>query len=229
MAGVELTYAIPDIHGCADLLKLAVGRIIDHRRGRQAKIVTLGDYVDRGPQSAAVLEFIMNWPDRHPRLIVLKGNHEVMMLAACLGQAKHQWWMQNGGAQTFASYGLDPANPADLRRLPAAHLQFIAQLPRIHVDQHRIFVHAGVDPDQPLETQSERTLLWKRYEPQFEQGHGQRHVVHGHDASPSGPLLTAGRTNLDCMAWKTGRLAIAVFDDAQPGGPREILEVETSR
>ena len=228
MTDVELTYAIPDVHGRADLLKLALARVLDHARGRHAKIVTMGDYVDRGPRSLEVLDYILNWPVRYPPLIALKGNHEVMMLATCLGQAKLQWWVQNGGGQTLTSYDLDPTNPADLKRVPPAHLQFISQLPVIHVDRYRVFVHAGVDPQQPLDNQSERVLLWKRYPPLSSEGHGERHVVHGHDADPGGPILTSGRTNLDCMAWKTGRLIIGVFEDAQPGGPREILEVNGS-
>lgn len=225
MADVELTYAIPDIHGRADLLELAVTRIRDHLGARRGRIITLGDYVDRGPRSAEVLEILMNWPAQHPSLVALKGNHEAMMLAVCRGEAKLEWWVHNGGGQTLRSYGLEGVNPADLKHLPTAHLQFISRLPLMHVDRHRIFVHAGVDPEQSLEAHSERILLWKRYLPQSAEGHGEHHVVHGHDADPSGPILTSGRTNLDCMAWRTGRLVIGVFDDAQPGGAREFLDV----
>jgi serine/threonine protein phosphatase 1 len=104
-------------------------------------------------------------------------------------------------------------------------LQFISDLPLIHVDRHRVFVHAGVDPALSLEQQSEQVLLWKRYPQQSKEGHGARHVVHGHDADPSGPVVTSGRTNLDSLAWKMGRLVVGVFDDNVPGGACDFIEV----
>ena len=87
----------------------------------------------------------------------------------------------------------------------------------MHVDAHRLYVHAGVDPEIPLDQQSEATLLWKRYPKGFPGGFGDLHVVHGHDNFPEGPLLYEGRTNLDTLAWRTGRLTIGVFDDETPG------------
>jgi serine/threonine protein phosphatase 1 len=93
------------------------------------------------------------------------------------------------------------------------------------VDQHRVFVHAAVDPTISFDRQSEQTLLWKRYPEGDERGHGRRHVVHGHHANPEAPIVTKGRTNLDGLAWKTGRLVIGVFKDDQPGGASEFLEI----
>jgi serine/threonine protein phosphatase 1 len=75
----------------------------------------------------------------------------------------------------------------------------------------------------PLRQQTDQILLWKRYPEGFKKSNGTRHVVHGHDARADGPVLTKGRTNLNTLAWKTGRLAIGVFDDGIPGGPVEIL------
>ena len=95
----------------------------------------------------------------------------------------------------------------------------------MHVDRHRVFVHAAVDPSVPLNQQSEQTLLWKRYPKEFSLGHGRRHVVHGHHADTKAPVVTTGKTNLDSLAWKTGRLVIGVFEDDRPGGPSDFLEV----
>ena len=95
----------------------------------------------------------------------------------------------------------------------------------MHVDGHRVFVHAGVDPDISLDQQSERTLLWKRYPEGYTLGCGTRHVVHGHHANPRAPIVTKGKTNLDGLAWKTGRLVVGVFDDERAGGAVEFLEV----
>ncbi len=94
----------------------------------------------------------------------------------------------------------------------------------MRVDQHRVFVHAGVDPAVPLNKQDEEHLLWSR--DQTTLGHGRRHVVHGHTPEENGPIISEGRTNLDTLAWATGRLVIGVFDDDRPGGPIELLQVQ---
>jgi serine/threonine protein phosphatase 1 len=68
-------------------------------------------------------------------------------------------------------------------------------------------------------------LLWKLYQPGHRLGHGRRHVVHGHHANPSAPIVTKGRTNLDALAWRTGRLVVGVFEDDRSGGASEFLEI----
>ena len=79
-------------------------------------------------------------------------------------------------------------------------------------------------PEIPLDRQSEATLLWKRYPKGFSEGFGKLHVVHGHDNFPDGPLLYEGRSNLDTLAWRTGRLMVGVFDDDRPGGPVDFID-----
>jgi serine/threonine protein phosphatase 1 len=218
---MSTTYAIPDIHGRLDLLDLALEQIIAHSKGERATIVTLGDYVDRGPNSRGVIERLMGSKSDALSLVALKGNHEAMMWEVCKNLAELDWWIGNGGDRTLASYGsgLDP------RIVPSAHLDWIANLPLMHVDQHRVFVHAAVDPKVPLDKQNEQTLLWKRYPEGYELGHGRRHVVHGHHANPKAPIVTKGKTNLDGLAWKTGRLVVGVFEDERPGGASEFLEI----
>jgi serine/threonine protein phosphatase 1 len=112
------------------------------------------------------------------------------------------------------------------RRCRVAHIAWLDQLRLLHVDAHRIYVHAGLDLEVPLERQSETTLLWKRYPKGFPDGFGRFHVVHGHDNCPEGPLLYDGRTNLDTLAWRTGRLTVGVFDDATPGGPVDFILIK---
>jgi calcineurin-like phosphoesterase family protein len=218
------TYAIPDIHGRIDLLKLAFEKITDHAKGQGGTIVTLGDYIDRGPASRQVIECLMHWKLQGFAIISLKGNHEAMMLAVCNAQAELDWWIRNGGGATLNSYG-EPATSPNLHNLPASQLAWLADLPLLHVDRHRVFVHAAVDPGAPLRSQNEEALLWRRYPPGLDCGHGSRYVVHGHDADPHGPFIGTRRANLDTLGWATGRMAIGVFDDDRPGGPIEILEV----
>ena len=219
---MSLTYAIPDIHGRLDLLDAATDRIVNHSAGNSATVIVLGDYIDRGPNSGQVLDRLMSWKSEKLRLVCLKGNHEAMMWAVCHNHAELKWWVENGGDRTLASYGSEHCDP---RSVPSAHLDWIGDLPLMHVDRHRVFVHAAVDPDLSLDQQSERTLLWKRYPDGYALGLGTRHVVHGHHANPKAPIVTKGKTNLDGLAWKTGRLVVGVFDDERAGGAAKFLEV----
>ena len=135
------------------------------------------------------------------------------------------WWLTNGGGATLISYGQQQADQADATIVPAPHLDWVKRLPLMYVDKHRVFVHAGIDPNCPLDEQDAENVIWKIYPNDDDGGHGQRHVVHGHHQHAHGPILKRHRTNLDTFAWYTGRLAIGVFDDAAPGGPIEVLEV----
>jgi serine/threonine protein phosphatase 1 len=148
-----------------------------------------------------------------------------MMWEACNNLVEPAWWIENGGNETLASYGeFTPGVP--LRSLiPLAHLEWIAELPAFFADSKRVFVHAGLDARLPLNQQSERTLLWKRYPKGSSTGYGSRHIVHGHQADAGGPIVSIGKTNLDTMAWKTGRLVVGVFPDEASGGAAELLEV----
>jgi serine/threonine protein phosphatase 1 len=217
------TYAIPDIHGRLDLLELALERIAVHSSGGGDTIVALGDYVDRGPDSRRVIERLMGWKSERLALICLKGNHESMMWEVCNNLAELSWWLQNGGDATLASYGAEQSQITSA--IPQLHLDWIGTLTPVYADAHRVYVHAAVDPALPLDKQNEQTTLWGRYPKGNLQGHGGRHVVHGHHANPAAPLVTKGRTNLDGMAWKTGRLVIGVYDDDRSGAADQYLEV----
>jgi hypothetical protein len=136
------------------------------------------------------------------------------------------WWLTNGGSATLISYGQRKGDQADVAVVPVAHLDWIERLPLMHVDMHRVFVHAGIDPNYSLDKQDAEDVIWKIYPDDDDSGHDQRHIVHGHHQHPDGPIFKKNRTNLDTLAWYTGRLAIGVFDDAVPGGPIEVFEVQ---
>ncbi len=223
------TYVIADLHGRFDLLEAALERIAGLAAGADHTIITLGDYVDRGPQSAQIIGRLMAWSSPQARLICLRGNHESLMLLAGRGRSSPSDWLMNGGDATLLSYGHPIGARLDLTVVDSTHLDWIESLPLMHVDRHRIFVHAGVDPAKPLDEQTEAILTWVRYPKGFPVGHGDRHVVHGHDKDERGPLQYAGRTNLDTAAWQTGRLVIGVFDDAMPGGPVDLAEIQLAR
>ena len=216
---MSLTYVIPDIHGRYDLLRDALAAITARSAGEAGTIVTIGDYVDKGPQSREVIDLLSSGVAGGFGLVALKGNHDAMMLEGLRDPTRMAAWLDKGGDAAIASYGGDPA------AVPQTHIDWLDQLKLMHVDAHRLYVHAGVDPEIPLELQSETTLLCKRYPKGFASGYGELHVVHGHDNFPDGPLLYQGRTNLDTLAWRTGRLTVGVFDDDRPGGPVDLVVV----
>jgi serine/threonine protein phosphatase 1 len=225
-----LTYAIGDIHGRLDLLEKAIALIDEHAAGRARRLVFLGDYVDRGPASRQVVERLIALA-RDEDAICLKGNHEVLMLAALAGWGGAQMglWFDNGGEATLASYGF-AAEQKSRPILPKDHLAWISRLPLFVVDPHRIYVHAGLRPGVPLRAQKEASLLWIR-EAFLAAGPGSLpcHIVHGHTPlwsgkpDPAVPELLAQRTNLDTGAVFTGVLSIGVFDPEADGGPFEVL------
>jgi serine/threonine protein phosphatase 1 len=214
---MSFTYVIGDIHGRDDLLGAALAQITSHGAG--GVIVAIGDYVDKGPQSREVIDRLLRGVGVGWQLVSLKGNHDAMMVEALRDPAKLDGWLGKGGDAALASYGGDPA------AVPQTHIAWLDQLRLMHIDVHRLYVHAGVDPGVPLDQQNETTLLWKRYPRGYADGFGEFHVVHGHDKDPDGPLLYRGRTNLDTLAWRTGRLTVGVFDDGRPGGPVDLIEI----
>ncbi len=218
---MSITYAVPDLHGRIDLLEGALQQIFEHAEGRAGTIVTLGDYVDKGPASRAVIERLIAGVPAGWHLISLKGNHEALMLGALDNTANLSDWLAKGGDTALASYGA--ASPDSV---PPSHREWLRALPVMHVDRHRIYVHAGIDAKRGLRKQTEKVLLWKRYKPK-EQANGVRgrHVVHGHDPNPNHPLKLPGRTNLDTLAWRTGRLVVGVYDDEIAGAAIAYLEV----
>lgn len=214
------TFAIPDLHGRADLLQTAIARL--EREYSGGKIVFLGDYIDRGPDSREVIEILMAGPQKLGwQWVCLKGNHEDMLLAAHEG-GESDMWLCNGGVQTIASYALS----SGVGKVPQDHLDWCRALPTWHDDGKRLFVHAGVEPGRTIQDQGEHVLLWIRYEPRNADIRWPgRHIVHGHTPERHGPMLYEHRTNLDTYAVGTGRLCIAVFDDHLDGGPERIIEV----
>lgn len=217
------TYVIPDLHGRRDLLDRALAEIETHRAGENATLVVLGDYVDKGPDSRGVIARLRAGVAPGLRVAMLKGNHDALMVAALRGNVPMENWLAKGGDTALSSYGGDAAY------VPMHDIDWLDGRPLWHIDAHRIYVHAGVDPALPLAQQNPSVLMTKRYADDDASGHdageGARHVVHGHDRHPDGPLLKGGRTNLDTYAWRTGRLVVGVFDDARPGGPVELIEM----
>jgi serine/threonine protein phosphatase 1 len=224
---MSLTYAIADLHGRYDLLVGALNVVFQRPGG--GTVVTLGDYIDRGPESRQIISHLMTLreaPQAGWNVVCLKGNHEDIMLQSIRKPLHPEWWIGNGGGRTLISYGHAQAGIVDYSVVPTAHLDWLAALPLMHIDRHRVFVHAGVDRFKPLDQQDEQTVMWKLYDGNDDGGHDHRHVVHGHHQFADGPILHKGRTDLDTFAWYTGRIVVGIFDDDTAGGPIDVIEVK---
>ena len=175
----------------------------------------LGDYVDRGPDSAGVVRYLMELQSRRgERFVALKGNHEAVVLDVCDGVCPADLWLSQGGDATLRSY-----RAARVQDLPETVLRWFRSLPLSYDDGRRFFVHAGVDPQLPLDAQHERDLIWIR-EPflSARRDYG-RLIVHGHTPIETGqPDLRPNRLNLDTGAVFGGPLTAALFaeDRTQP-------------
>lgn len=210
------TYALSDIHGCLDKLQRLVARCEADAKTERARFAFLGDYIDRGPDSRGVVEYLIAFQRSRPSDVIccLCGNHEDLALAAIDDPDEiAQWTVHNNGDKTLRSYGV--SQPSEL---PAQHVDWMRALATHHDDGLRFFVHAGIDPSRPLNRQDRHDLLWMR-EPFLSdpRDHG-RFIVHGHTPVRGGqPDLRKNRVNIDTGAVMGGPLTAAIFDDGTAG------------
>lgn len=152
------TYVVGDIHGMLDKLERLLDRIpFDEEMDTLAFV---GDYIDRGPDSRKVVDFLLDLMDRGVKLVCLKGNHEQMLLDFLGGHDEH-FYLFNGGDTTIADYRAARLDPIVV---PRRHLAFFEGLPCRHEMDDFILVHAGLRPGVALEDQIEEDLLWIRYD-----------------------------------------------------------------
>jgi len=209
-------YVVGDVHGMMEPLR-ALERLIEADAstisGRKL-IVMLGDYIDRGPKSARVLDHLLTSPPPGFDRICLAGNHEETMLAFIGNPSSNAWWLDFGGRETLMSYGIDMA---DLPRgkafaqllassIPPEHIAFMRELPAMLCLPGLVLVHAGVRAGVPLEAQDERDLLWLEGadETAVDENCGYT-VVHGHTIVKD-VSLSSRRISVDTGAYATGRL-----------------------
>lgn len=220
-------YAIGDVHGRQDLLVDLLIRLHADNRARPAAdvhFVLLGDLVNRGPDSARVLQLVREWPRGAPALTVLRGNHEAALLAAWHGDiAACRQLHRMGVRATLASYGADVSDYeqwelADLgdavrRHLPADDIALIEAMPLYWQNGDYVFVHASCMPDVPLAAQDAATLLWSRQHPAPARGQYTA-IVHGH-ANLEAPRNEARRICVDTSAHRSNQLTAVGLEDQQ--------------
>ena len=173
--------AIGDIHGCFAALETLAAAV---PFAAEDLLVTLGDYVDRGPDSRAVVDWLIErW--NLGRLIPLRGNHELIMQGARVSQSLRDSWLMFGGDATLASYA-PPENAGRLEDVPAEHWEFFERSCRDYYEtETHFFVHANADPQLPLDKQSDQMLFWEKFDnpPPHVSG---KIMVCGHTAQKSG-------------------------------------------
>lgn len=208
-------YAIGDIHGCyAQLITLEdMIRAHAHWAGGSSLVIVLGDMIDRGPDSAKVLDHLTQPMPGGMSRICLLGNHEQMMLKFWDKPKAHKSWLRHGGQQTLASYGVyldDMAKAgADVRHqmhaaIPPEHVEFLQGCPMVVDSPAAVFCHASIDPHQPLTEQSTQDLLWG--DPNKIAARDlDRLLVHGHIPVGTGAQI-GRRINVDSHCYASGRL-----------------------
>ncbi len=225
-------YAVGDIHGCLDLLLALEDQILQDAAAApesRRTIVYLGDYVDRGPDCAGVIDHLIRPRDGFER-VFLRGNHEDFLLRFIAGDddgvRRGELWLINGGDTTLRSYGIDvplfAVNTVTLRdlrdrfeaALPPAHRAFLEATALSHRVGDYFFVHAGVRPDRPLDAQDGQDLMWIRDPFLWSEADLGAVVVHGH-TPVSQPEIRPNRIGVDTGAVYNGRLTAVVLSGTQ--------------
>ena len=222
MSSPETVYAIGDVHGCPGMFCALLRSILadaDASGIPRPKLVCLGDLIDRGPDSRAVLDMVMSgWFRDSFDATVLMGNHERMLLDSPADDESMLTWLRNGGAETVENYGVEfgrgSARSALERffdEIPRHHLEFLERMPTILRLGGDMFVHAGVDPARSLDDQLPDTLLWTRDHRAMDTTTMTARIVHGHTPTPFlGIDVRPGRICVDTGSGYDGGLLSAV-------------------
>lgn len=198
--------AVGDIHGQLDMLRLLLDKV---QPTPEDKFIFVGDYIDRGPDSKGVVNFLLDFK-RHFNVVCLRGNHEDMLLAflnldpnAHYGEA----YLYNGGEYTVRSYAGQNATFSDLKNaIPETHLEFFKQLKYYHIEEGFLFVHAGIVPGVPIEQQRPVDLIWIREEFLYSPTGIDKVVVFGHTPLKT-PLITDDKIGIDTGAGYNMRIS----------------------
>jgi calcineurin-like phosphoesterase family protein len=182
--------------------------------------VTLGDYIDRGPESSGVIARLAANPFPTP-YVALRGNHELMLEMFLADPSVGTQWRPQGGEQTLQSYGVavrhvvgrGNVQASELLReaLPREHVAFLRSLRTSYTHGRFFLCHAGVRPGVPLDEQRDEDLMWIRDEFLLSTVDFGKIVVHGHTPRPE-PEVLANRINIDTKAFASGRLTCVVLE-----------------
>lgn len=207
-----MIYAIGDIHGCLNHLNNLLN-LVNPDLDRH-KLVFVGDYVDRGPNAAGVVEYIIDLKKKYnpENIICLMGNHERMFLDFLHGQDE-MFFLMNGGTATALSYWGDHWERRE-RHLPPGHESFFEALKLYYETNDYIFVHGGLRPDLPLAAQKEEDLLWIRKEFILSDIDFGRRVIFGHTPVRT-PLVMPNKIGIDTGAVYGNKLTCVLLPEVK--------------
>ena len=225
-------YVIGDIHGRLDLFEAIIDAIEDDDAGRpqaDTHVILLGDLVDRGPDSAGVIARTREWQQQR-EVRVLAGNHEEMFLQSFEKPDILRHFLKHGGRETILSYGISKKqfNAMTLDELfvklpnlvPQSERDYIASFEDMIIAGDYLFVHAGIDPASPIDSQKRSDMLWIRDRFLSHEGPLEKVVVHGHTIFDR--VMDCGnRIGIDTGAFRSGVLTALVLEAEQ----RRVLQV----
>jgi len=194
-------FAIGDIHGCFDKLHTLMALLEVNKK--KDVLIFLGDYIDRGPQSVDVVEYLIHLSQNGYHTVFLKGNHEAMLQDYLSGQDK-TFFLLSGGTETLDSYRKHIDRFQKLI-MPPSHIEFFQSLCLFYETDSYIFVHAGLVPRVPLNQQQEKDLLWIR-DPFIHSTYNfGKTVIFGHTPFKE-PFVTKNKIGIDTGAFYGNKL-----------------------
>ena len=231
-AGLRI-FAVGDVHGRLDLLQAMHARIADDLAANPPddwRIIHLGDYGDRGPDTRGVIDHLVARRKNEPRIVTLCGNHDQSFLDFVGAGDRVRLFERFGGFETAASYGVtaDFSTPDAVRAtketlvaaMPADHLRFLAELPLTAELGDFFFCHAGIRPGVPLDEQQPDDLIWIRDEFLNDARLHPKVIVHGHTPVEEAEIMP-NRAGVDTGAYRSGVLTALVIE----GKEKRLLTV----
>jgi serine/threonine protein phosphatase 1 len=205
------TLAIGDIHGCLTALDTLLGFVVPSSDDR---LIFLGDYVDRGPDSKGVIGRLIALK-RDRGAVCLRGNHEIMMTGARGGHSDFKFWTTFGGIEALDSYATD--EEVSIKSIPQSHWRFLEECIDWHETDTHIFVHANLHPDLPLEKQPSEWLHWQAISDKWHKPHvSGKTMICGHTQQRDGtPLRLMKAICIDTCAYGDGWLTCLDVDTGQ--------------
>lgn len=207
------TFVISDIHGCHSPLLCLLDKMQHH--AERDRLVFLGDYVNRGPNSKEVITELIRLQKKMPQTIFLKGNHEVMLLDYLNGKGKDLFFSA-GGKTTIRSYGADMSDHTSLEEtFPQSHRHFLENLLPYWQDENYLYVHAGLEPGRHLSQQRQEWLYWADREKFINTAFNDtlaKRIIFGH-FSQERPMIMADKIGIDCGAVYGGFLTCLILPD----------------
>ena len=233
MRNYSQVFAVGDIHGCKELLNVIHNKIIEVSKNKEGEklLIYLGDYIDREPNIKGTIQTLIDFQPENFIQVFLLGNHEQMLLDFMAGKRNSLYiWLGNGGLETLESYGSDMNSYIDhsmelkdeelirnqfIRLLPFSHKNFFNQLILNYEWGNYFFVHAGINPDLPIEKQEKETMLWTREKNFFNPKMTcSKIIVHGHTPVEKIEKYPF-RINLDTGSFYSGKLSCLKIENGK--------------